>query len=251
MDSSTAARIFIYSIGEMLPFALSLKLLLWSQDGRNSPGARLAGIVTIGIIALYGFRAVGYLAHLGGDFTSANPNPLQSLLMLALMFLSMAWNFGLLLMAIDRLRERGRRSRAARRSHRRRQPAPPVAAAGRGMRALRAEQRAFCAAGDRPRRLQGHQRHPWSCHRRCLPAALHTDGANAPAARRPARAQRRRRVLRGAAGIQFAGRRDDRAPHPGGVPGGCRAMRRRRCSDSRYRSAWRSGPATWAHIPTG
>jgi diguanylate cyclase (GGDEF)-like protein len=101
---STGMRIFVYSLGETVPFALSLKLLLWSRDGRNSPGARLAGIVTIGIIALYGFRAVGYIAHLGGDFTTANPNPLQSLLMLALMFLSMAWNFGLLLMAIDRLR---------------------------------------------------------------------------------------------------------------------------------------------------
>src|SRR6478752_7071663 len=101
---STGMRIFVYSLGETVPFALSLKLLLWSRDGRNSPGARLAGIVTIGIIALYGFRAVGYVAHLGGDFTTANPNPLQSLLMLALMFLSMAWNFGLLLMAIDRLR---------------------------------------------------------------------------------------------------------------------------------------------------
>ena len=101
---STGMRITVYSLGQMLPFVLSLKLLLCSGEGRNSPGARLAGIVTIGIIAIYGFRAVGYFAHLGGEFTTANPNPLQSMLMLVLMFLSMAWNFGLLLMAIDRLR---------------------------------------------------------------------------------------------------------------------------------------------------
>lgn len=101
---STTMRIFAYSLGEILPFALSLKLLLWSRDGRNSPGARLAGVVTIAIILLYAFRAVGYVAHLSGDFSTVRPNPLQSLLMLALLFLSMAWNFGLLLMAIDRLR---------------------------------------------------------------------------------------------------------------------------------------------------
>ncbi|MBU6458430.1 MAG: GGDEF domain-containing protein [Bradyrhizobium sp.] len=101
---STAMRIFVYSLGEMLPLMLSLKLLLSSRDGRNSPGARLAGIVTIGIIALYSFRAVGYVVDRVGDFSIANPDPLQSLLTLALMFLWMIWNFSLLLMAIDRLR---------------------------------------------------------------------------------------------------------------------------------------------------
>ena len=40
----------------------------------------------------------------GGDVSFVRSNPLQSVLMLALMFLSMAWNFGFLLMAMDRLR---------------------------------------------------------------------------------------------------------------------------------------------------
>jgi len=97
-------RIFIYSLGSMLPFALTLKLLLSQQDGRRNPGARLSGIVAILIIAIYAFRVLGFLLHLGGDFAAANPNPVQSVLMVALMFLSMALNFGFLLMAIDRLR---------------------------------------------------------------------------------------------------------------------------------------------------
>jgi diguanylate cyclase (GGDEF)-like protein len=102
--SSVAMRIFIYSLGAVLPFVLTLKLLLSQQDGRRNPGARLSGIVAVLIIAIYAFRVVGYLLHLGGQFATPNPGPLQSVLVVALMFLSMALNFGFLLMAIDRLR---------------------------------------------------------------------------------------------------------------------------------------------------
>jgi diguanylate cyclase (GGDEF)-like protein len=102
--NSMAMRIFVYSFAQVLPFALSLKLLMSSREGRMSPGARLAGVVSITIIALYALRAVGFVAHFGGEFSALRSNPLQSVLMLALMFLSLAWNFGFLLMAIDRLR---------------------------------------------------------------------------------------------------------------------------------------------------
>jgi diguanylate cyclase (GGDEF)-like protein len=101
---STGMRILIYSVAQVLPFVLSLKLLLSSQEGRKSPGARLAGVVSIMIVALYAFRAVGYFVHLGGDFSTVRSSPVQSVVMLVLMFLSLAWNFGFLLMAIDRLR---------------------------------------------------------------------------------------------------------------------------------------------------
>jgi len=101
---STGMRILTYSLGQMLPFVLSLKLLLSSDEGRKSPGARLAGIVTVVIVAIYAARAIGYFAHLGGEFSTIRSNPQQSVIMLVLMFLSLAWNFGFLLMAIDRLR---------------------------------------------------------------------------------------------------------------------------------------------------
>ena len=44
------------------------------------------------------------LAHLGGDFSFVQFNQFQSVLILVLVFLSMALNFGFLLMAMDRLR---------------------------------------------------------------------------------------------------------------------------------------------------
>jgi diguanylate cyclase (GGDEF)-like protein len=102
---SMSMRIFIYSLGQALPLALTLKLLLSRrQDHRKNPGARLAGSVAIIIIAIYVLRAVGGLFHIGGDFSFTQSNPLQWVLVLSLIFLSMAWNFGFLLMAIDRLR---------------------------------------------------------------------------------------------------------------------------------------------------
>ena len=101
---SMAMRITIYSLGSMLPLALTLKLVMHEQDGRKNPGARLAGVVAILIIGIYAFRVIGFLFHLGGNFSTVSSNPVQSVLMVALMFLSMALNFGFLLMAIDRLR---------------------------------------------------------------------------------------------------------------------------------------------------
>jgi diguanylate cyclase (GGDEF)-like protein len=100
---SVSMRIFIYSLGLSLPLALTLKLLLSRPDGHRNPGARLAGIVAILIIALYAIRGVGSLLHLG-DFSVIQSNPVQWALVLALIFLSMALNFGFLLMAMDRLR---------------------------------------------------------------------------------------------------------------------------------------------------
>jgi diguanylate cyclase (GGDEF)-like protein len=102
---SMPMRIAAYSLGQSLPLALTLKLLLSRQDGRKSPGARLAGVVSILIIAIYAVRGGGTLLHVGGgNFSITQSNPVQSTMVLVLMFLSMALNFGFLLMAIDRLR---------------------------------------------------------------------------------------------------------------------------------------------------
>ena len=98
-------RILIYSLGQSLPLVLTLKLLLSRQEGRVNPGARLAGIVSILIIAIYRLSGCSAApASIGGDFSYMHFNPVQSALILVLMFLSMALNFGFLLMAMDRLR---------------------------------------------------------------------------------------------------------------------------------------------------
>ncbi len=99
---SAPIRITIFLFGQALPLALTLKLLLPRLDRRINPGARLAGVVVVVIIAVYVIRAVTSLLHIGGDFI--HPNPFQSVLLLVLLFLSMTVNFGFLLMAIDRLR---------------------------------------------------------------------------------------------------------------------------------------------------
>jgi diguanylate cyclase (GGDEF)-like protein len=102
-DSATM-RILIYSVGQSVPLALTLGLLMSRQDGRVNPGARLAGVIAMLIIGIYAFRAAAKILHIGGDFSFVQFNTPQSIVILALMFLSMAWNFGFLLMAIDRLR---------------------------------------------------------------------------------------------------------------------------------------------------
>jgi diguanylate cyclase (GGDEF)-like protein len=101
---SVRMRIAIYSIAQSLPLLLSLKLLLTPHQGRVNPGARLAAIVAILIIAIYGLRLAAGLVNIGGEFSFTQFNQLQSTLILALVFLSMALNFGFLLMAMDRLR---------------------------------------------------------------------------------------------------------------------------------------------------
>src|ERR1700733_8178365 len=100
---SMPMRILIYSLGQSVPLALTLKLLLSRQDGRENPGARLAGIVAILMISLFSVRPVSPPLS-RRHFSIFQSNPLQWLLVLTLIFLSMSLNFGFLLMAMDRLR---------------------------------------------------------------------------------------------------------------------------------------------------
>jgi diguanylate cyclase (GGDEF)-like protein len=97
-------RVLIYSLGQSAPVLLALPLLLGKQDGRENPGVRLAAMVAIMILAVHVVRSGAALAGFGGAITAVNFNPLQATLILMLVFLAMAWNFGCLLMAIDRLR---------------------------------------------------------------------------------------------------------------------------------------------------
>jgi diguanylate cyclase (GGDEF)-like protein len=97
-------RILVLSLGQAVPIAMTLKLLLSRRDLGGSPGARIAGAVAILMILTFAVRSAAALMHLGGDITMLYFNPLQEVLLVLLVFLSMAWNFGFLLMAIERLR---------------------------------------------------------------------------------------------------------------------------------------------------
>jgi diguanylate cyclase (GGDEF)-like protein len=97
-------RILIYSVGQSIPIAMTLRLVLAQREGRKNPGARLAGIVAILVLAIHAVRCACALLNVGGQVSMVSFNGLQAALILVLVFLSMAWNFGFLLMAIDRLR---------------------------------------------------------------------------------------------------------------------------------------------------
>ncbi|HVX79443.1 MAG TPA: GGDEF domain-containing protein [Bradyrhizobium sp.] len=97
-------RIAIFSLGQAISVVATLKLLWIRRDGRKNPGAGLATLCGALILGIYAARSVCALLGVGGDVSIVSFNPLQAMLILFLIFLSMAWNFGFLLMAIERLR---------------------------------------------------------------------------------------------------------------------------------------------------
>jgi diguanylate cyclase (GGDEF)-like protein len=97
-------RIFIYSTAQAVPIAMTLRMLLSRKEGRINSGAQLAGIVGVLIICVCVIRSVCAFFDIGGGVSYVHFNGLQAALLIALVFLSMTWNFGFLLMAIDRLR---------------------------------------------------------------------------------------------------------------------------------------------------
>jgi diguanylate cyclase (GGDEF)-like protein len=101
---SVPARMTVFTVAQVVPMALSLKLLLSPQHGRVNPGARLAGIVTMMIITIFVGRLAGALIDPDSGFSYTRFSPVQSVVILGMVFLSMALNFGFLLMAIERLR---------------------------------------------------------------------------------------------------------------------------------------------------
>src|SRR6185312_12204579 len=69
---STSMRVLVYSVGQTLPMALTLKLLFSRDEGRANPGARLAGTVIVLIMALYAVRVIGNLTGVDFAFTRSS-----------------------------------------------------------------------------------------------------------------------------------------------------------------------------------
>src|SRR5581483_9905345 len=87
IHDSMTMRVLVYSVGQSLPFALTLRLLFAKHNGRAHPGARLAGIISCLIIAVYAVRTIGNL--IGIDMSFARSSMGQGVLTLGLIFLSM------------------------------------------------------------------------------------------------------------------------------------------------------------------
>ena len=102
---SMPMRIAVYSLGQSLPLVLTLKLLLCAareaaKPRRPARGRRLHSDHR----HLRHPRGRQRCCISGGNYSVTQANPVQWVLVLALMFLSMALNFGFLLMSMDRLR---------------------------------------------------------------------------------------------------------------------------------------------------
>lgn len=97
-------RIVIYSACQAIPIATALPLLFSRKNGNAHPGARLAGYIAILMIVVYVARSLAALLKIGGPVSLVDFNQFQAVVILMLVFLSMMWNFGFLLMGIDRLR---------------------------------------------------------------------------------------------------------------------------------------------------
>ena len=99
-----AMRITIYTLGQAIAVASTLPLTLMRRDGRENSGAWLAGVVAVLILSAHAIRCICMLFSIGGPVSMVHFDGAQVVLILALVFLSMDWNFAFLLMAIDRLR---------------------------------------------------------------------------------------------------------------------------------------------------
>ncbi len=103
-QDNMSARIFIYSIAQSAVMVMILPLLFSRREGLQSPGARMTGYITVLCIAIYWVRPVASVLQVGGDVSLIEFNAFQAWLIVLLVFATMAWNFGFLLLAIDRLR---------------------------------------------------------------------------------------------------------------------------------------------------
>lgn len=95
-------RIVIYSLSQSLSIAMAVALV-WRHGARN-PGARFAGMVGAILAAVVIARCFLRLSQPVASVYMVHFSPFQSVIVLGLVFLSIVWNFGFLLMAIDSLR---------------------------------------------------------------------------------------------------------------------------------------------------
>lgn len=98
------ARIAIYSIGQTLPLVLSLRELLSGKKQPMNPGVRMAVSITFLIVVVHVVRSLAAVFEIGGPVKLIEFNQFQAAMVVLLVFAAMVWNFGFLLMAIDRLR---------------------------------------------------------------------------------------------------------------------------------------------------
>lgn len=101
---SAPMRVLAFSAGLAIAIGITVRFVLSRPECANNPGAKLTGTIGGVLLGAVILRAVLLLTQLGGEANLVRFTPVQTVLVLILVFLSIAWNFGFLLMAIDRLR---------------------------------------------------------------------------------------------------------------------------------------------------
>lgn len=97
-----SARNAIYAVGQSLPLVFAVRVLL--RRGRRTPGSRLAGGAMLLGIAVHAVETAANLLLVGGLITFESYLSVETCVILLVIFSGVVWNFGFLLMAIDRLR---------------------------------------------------------------------------------------------------------------------------------------------------
>jgi diguanylate cyclase (GGDEF)-like protein len=94
----------IYSLGQSVPLLTALNLVRSQHGYRCSAGARLFCAILIATLVVHAVRCASTMFGFGGAVSLVDLNPFQAALVVILMLLATACNFGGLIMAIDRLR---------------------------------------------------------------------------------------------------------------------------------------------------
>lgn len=97
-----AMRITIYSMGQIVPIFIMLRLVLANR--KHGASAGVFAYLLLAIIGVQLGRSIGGLLDVGGELSLLHFNPFQAAMVFILMLLATACNFGGLLMAFDRLR---------------------------------------------------------------------------------------------------------------------------------------------------
>lgn len=104
-QDNIAMRIAIYAVVQSISVAGTIPLALSRSNGGRTAGGWLSATLAVLVIVAHAVRSLCALLQSGGTIGFVELNQVQAVLLLVLVFLTMSWNFGFLVMAIDKLRD--------------------------------------------------------------------------------------------------------------------------------------------------
>jgi len=105
LNDSLANRLTLLAVGQCVIFAGCIRDLMIGRGGRRTPGAALLASIAGLLIVIHLARGFAALLGIGGPLEFVQFNAVQAGLLLALVVGGMIGHFGLVLMAVDRIRQ--------------------------------------------------------------------------------------------------------------------------------------------------